>query len=90
MLPRGASLDDPINKTIQSLNAKLSSLADNETVFFQDFGLSLVEPDGSISPEVMPDRLHVAMPGFLRWMEVMKPALDAILSGGVTVDTSSQ
>jgi len=80
VLPRGASLDDPINKTIQSLNAKLSSLADNETVFFQDFGPSLVEPDGSISPEVMPDRLHVAMPGFLRWMEAMKPTLERLLT----------
>jgi hypothetical protein len=27
----------------------------------------------------MPDKLHVAGPGYVRWMEAMSPTLDALL-----------
>ena len=55
-------------------------LADNSRVFYLDVGDKLVEQDGSISREVMPDKLHVAAPGFARWMDAMKPTLDKLLN----------
>jgi len=79
VLPRGPSLQGPKNEKVAPLNAKIQALADNKKVFYLDVGPSLAEPDGSISPEVTPDRLHVAMPGFLRWMEAMKPTLEGLL-----------
>lgn len=82
VLPRGASMEDPINARIADLNQRLSALAaaNPDRVTFLDVGPALVEPDGSISPEVMPDRLHVAMPGYERWLEVMKPVLINMLA----------
>lgn len=80
ILPRGESIEDSVNETIRQTNAKLASLADNKRVFYLDVGNKLVEPDGSISSEIMPDKLHVAGPGYIRWMEAMKPTLDRLLS----------
>ena len=69
----------PHNENVQRLNAKIQALADGKRVFFLDVGPSLVEPDGSILPEVMPDGGHVSLPGFLRWMKAMKPTLQSLL-----------
>ena len=80
ILPRGESIEDSVNETIRQTNAKLALLADNKRVFYLDVGSKLVEPDGSISSEIMPDKLHVAGPGYIRWMEAMKPTLDRLLS----------
>lgn len=82
VLPRGASIEDPINARIADLNQRLSALAaaNPDRVTFLDVGPALIEPDGSISPEVMPDRLHVAKPGYERWLEVMKPVLINMLA----------
>jgi hypothetical protein len=55
-------------------------MADGRGVFFLDVGAKLAEPDGSIRPEVMPDGLHVAGPGYLRWLDAMGPTLNQLLA----------
>jgi|UniRef100_UPI0037833C4B lysophospholipase L1-like esterase len=80
ILPRGASIKDEINGAIRQTNAKLATLSDQKQVFYLDVGDQLVEPDGSISPAVMPDKLHVAGPGYTRWMKAMGPTLDKLLN----------
>jgi len=78
VLPMRVSAD-PHNENVKRLNAEIQALADGKRVFFLDVGPSLVEPDGSILPEVMPDGGHVALPGFIRWMAAMKPTLESLL-----------
>ena len=80
ILPRGASVKDEINEAIRQTNAKLATLADQKQVFYLDVGDKLVEPDGTIAKEVMPDKLHVAGTGYTRWMEAMRPTLDKLLN----------
>ena len=80
ILPRGASIKDEINGAIRQTNTKLAALADHKQVFFLDVGDKLIEPDGSISPAVMPDKLHVAGPGYTRWMKAMGPTLGKLLN----------
>jgi len=80
ILPRGDSIKDAINESIRLINSKLSALADGKKVFYLDVGDKLIEPDGSISPAVMPDKLHVAGPGYTRWMEALGPTLDKLLN----------
>lgn len=80
ILPRGASIKDGINESIRQTNTKLATLADQKKVFYLDVGDKLIEPDGSISPAVMPDKLHVAGPGYTRWMEAMGPTLEKLLN----------
>ncbi len=80
ILPRGPSIKTEINESIRQTNTKLATLADQKKVFYLDVGDKLTEPDGSISPAVMPDKLHVAGPGYIRWMEAMGPTLDQLLN----------
>ncbi|MEI6422030.1 MAG: GDSL-type esterase/lipase family protein [Lentisphaerota bacterium] len=79
ILPCGDSIRDPKCEIRRQANAKTALLADNKTVFFLDIGDKLVEPDGTIRNDVMPDRLHVAMPGYIRWLNAMSPTLDTLL-----------
>jgi lysophospholipase L1-like esterase len=80
LLPRGASIKDEINESIRRTNTKLATLADQKQVFYLDVGHKLVEPDGTIAKAVMPDKLHVAAPGYTRWLEAMSPTLDLLLN----------
>ena len=79
ILPRGAGIKDPIDETIRQSNAQIAMLADNKTVFYLDVRDALLEPDGTISREIMPDKLHPAKPGFDRWMNVLSPVLNKML-----------
>ncbi|RFC45725.1 MAG: Lysophospholipase L1 [Verrucomicrobia bacterium] len=80
ILPRGVSTKDEINASIRQTNAKIAALSDQKHVFYLDVGDKLVEPDGTISPTVMPDKLHVAGPGYIRWLEAMQPTLETLLN----------
>lgn len=78
ILPRAGAANDKVFQ----INPLLAEMADNQRVFYLDVGPAIVEADGSILPEVMPDGLHVAMPGYIRWMDAMKPKLSEILQAG--------
>lgn len=80
ILPRGESLNDPINEKVRTVNKELARHADGTSIFFLDVGDALAEPDGTLLKEVFPDRLHVAMPGFIRWIDVMAPEVNKLLA----------
>jgi lysophospholipase L1-like esterase len=50
-------------------------LADGEGVHFLEIGDVFLEPDGSISKEIMPDLLHLSPAGYQRWAEALAPKL---------------
>lgn len=79
ILPRGGSVKEAVNRKIEEVNMKVGALTDGKRVFFLDVTSALVEPDGSILKEVMPDKLHVAMPGFERWMAKLEPAVKEMM-----------
>lgn len=82
VLPRGRLLNDPsFAEKRRDVNAGLARLADGKDVVFLDVGPALAEADGAILPEVMPDGLHLAMPGLTRWLDAMGPVLDPLLVG---------
>jgi hypothetical protein len=56
-------------------------LADNKTVFFMDISEKLVEPDGTIGKEVMPDGLHPGEMGYIRWADAIILTLDKLFAG---------
>ena len=81
ILPRGRSIHEAaFGERLREVNARLATMADGRSIFFLDVGARLAEPDGSILPEVMPDGLHVAGPGYLRWLDAMRPTLDQLLA----------
>lgn len=78
LLPRGAA-DDPHRDRIRSLNEAFSRMA-GPGIRFLDFGDRLLEPDGSISRDVMYDGLHPTEEGYRRWAEAMMPVLREMLA----------
>jgi lysophospholipase L1-like esterase len=71
VFPRGAEPDNPFRAAIAEINAGLARLADDEQVFFMDIGPAFLEPDGTLSTEVMPDGLHPNTRGYRIWAEAI-------------------
>ena len=72
VFPRGAAADNPFRATIKEMNGKLATLADNRQVFFKDIGATFLEPDGSMSTDVMPDGLHPSAKGYQIWADAIR------------------
>jgi beta-glucosidase len=78
IFPRGEKPDAQREK-----NAKASELAskvaDGKMVHYLDIGKSFLEPDGTLTKEVMPDRLHPNAHGYEIWAEAMEPKVAQLL-----------
>ena len=72
VFPRNAQADNPMRATIKEINAKLAKLADNRQVFFMDIGAKFLQPDGTLSTEVMADGLHPTAKGYQIWADAIR------------------
>lgn len=64
-------------------NAKASELAsraaDGKTVHYVDIGAKFLEPDGTLSREIMPDALHLSPRGYRIWAEAIEPKIKELM-----------
>jgi lysophospholipase L1-like esterase len=72
VFPRGQKADDPLRAKIAEINRRAEKLADGKRVVFLDFGSKLVEKDGTISAEIMPDFLHLSAKGYQIWADAIE------------------
>jgi beta-glucosidase len=49
---------------------------------FLPIGQVFLEDDGSISPEIMPDALHLTTAGYKQWRDAIEPTLQRMLADG--------
>lgn len=75
IFPRGKKADDPLRAKIKAVNAEIAKLADGDKVLYVDFGDKFLQPDGTISPEIMPDFLHLSPKGYEIWADAIAPFL---------------
>ena len=80
IFPRGQK-PDAIRAKVDDVNRRLARLDDRDDVTFLDIGAKFLEPDGSISVEVMYDYLHPTAKGYAIWSAAMAPALERLLAG---------
>jgi lysophospholipase L1-like esterase len=78
ILPR-APKPDAGRAKINEVNALLAKLDGQNGVTYLDVGPKLIEPDGSITREVMGDFLHPTEKGYARWAEAMELVLARLL-----------
>jgi lysophospholipase L1-like esterase len=78
IFPR-ATPGDPIRDRVQEANAILAKHADGKRVRFLDIGPKFLEPDGTLSPGVMPDLLHPSEKGYRIWADAIKAPLADLL-----------
>jgi lysophospholipase L1-like esterase len=73
IFPRREQPSDPARAWIKSVNALIAKLADGHKVIFVDFSDKFLQPDGTISREVMPDFLHPGPKGYQIWADAIQP-----------------
>ena len=52
---------------------------DGQHVRFLDIGSQFIQPDGTISKDMMRDYLHLSPTGYRLWAEAIEPELAAML-----------
>jgi len=73
VFPRGAEPTGEYREPIRRINELIANLDDGEHVRFLDIGERFLEPDGSISTEVMGDGLHPTALGYQIWADAVMP-----------------
>ncbi len=86
VFPREERPDGELRRLNDRLNELLQSLADGQRVVFLDINRELLQPDGTLSRDIMPDLLHPNEQGYRIWARAMEPTL-ARLFGDTPVPT---
>ena len=79
IFPRGRK-PDAIRAQVDEVNRRIARLDERDEVTFLDIGAKFLEPDGTISQEVMYDYLHPSAKGYAIWSAAMSPVLARLLS----------
>ncbi len=75
IFPRGEDGFDPKRLNNLAINQRIQRFADGDRVQFLEIGDHFLLPDGTISKEIMPDRLHLSPAGYQIWADALEPKL---------------
>ncbi|MEJ2385587.1 MAG: GDSL-type esterase/lipase family protein [Xanthomonadales bacterium] len=78
ILPYGAQPGTPERAQVAEANLKIAGLGDRERVHFHDIGAAFLQPDGTISPDIMADFLHPTEAGYAVFAEQLNPLLEEL------------
>jgi lysophospholipase L1-like esterase len=79
VFPRDGQPNTPNRVKIKEINSSIAKLDDGRHVKYLDIGEKFLEPDGTMSKEVMPDFLHPNDKGYQIWTDAMQEALASLL-----------
>lgn len=79
IFPRGATAQDPLRQNNEATNKLLAQYAGHWNIRYLDLGPKFLAADGTLSPEIMPDRLHLSPKGYQIWADAVVPELKAAL-----------
>ena len=82
IFPRGATTNDALRVRNDTVNQAMKVCLDgmkSERVLVCDFNSKLLEPDGTLTKEMMADLLHPGAHGYEIWAAELKPYLDYAL-----------
>ncbi len=80
ILPRAHNAQNHVRERIIFVNTNLKQLADNKRVFYIDIGDKLLDSDGTLSTDTMPDFLHPSPAGYEKMFTAIKPLVDKLYS----------
>ena len=75
----GDQKDSPLRRKTEEVNAGIAKLADGKAIRFLGIGPKFLNPDGSISTELVPDGHHPNEQGYVVWAEAMKDSIVELL-----------
>ena len=79
IFPTGEGPDNFRRVKIREANRLIEKVVDGKMSFFIDIGHVFLEKDGTISPEIMPDYLHLSHQGYQLWAEAIEPSVRRLL-----------
>ena len=69
----------PQREKIAKANKIASKIADGKMIHYLDIGLKFLQPDKSISKEIIPDFLHLTPKGYQIWDEAIEPTVAKLM-----------
>jgi lysophospholipase L1-like esterase len=80
VFPRGEKPDDFLRGVNDRVNKIIKGYADGRHVHFLDINAALLNADGTLGKDVMPDLLHPNEKGYEIWQRAMAPTLQKLLT----------
>ena len=80
VFPRSAKPDSTRDR-VRAVNEKIKGLDDGQSVKYLDISQVFLNPDGTISKEIMPDYLHLSPKGYRLWADAIEPTLWTMMEG---------
>jgi len=80
IFPRGQK-PSAVRERLKSVNQQIARLDNGSHVRFLDLEKAFLDEDGTISPKIMPDYLHLSRQGYRIWADAMEPLLWSMLDG---------
>ena len=80
VFPRGEKASpNPAREKLKQVNAIIAKLHDGQHIHYLDIGEKFLQPDGSLSKDVMPDFLHLSPAGYQIWADAISPKLAELM-----------
>lgn len=80
VFPRGEKASpNPARDKLKEVNFIIAKLDDGKSIHFLDIGEKFLQPDGSLSKEIMPDFLHLSAAGYQIWADAIGPKLAELM-----------
>lgn len=80
VFPRGEKPSPNLGREkLAKVNEIIAKLDDGKNIHFLDIGAKFLQPDGSISKEIMPDFLHLSAAGYQIWADAISPKLAELM-----------
>jgi lysophospholipase L1-like esterase len=79
IFPRGETPTDKLRQQNEETNGIIKNLADNKTVFYMDIGAKFLQPDGTLSRDIMPDLLHPNAKGYEIWAQATEAKVKELM-----------
>jgi lysophospholipase L1-like esterase len=68
-----------VRDKLTAVNQQIAKLDDGSNVRYLDIGKAFLQPDGTLSKDVMPDYLHLSSKGYQIWADAIEPVLWSML-----------
>ena len=78
IFPHGPLPTDSPRGPIKQVNELISHYADGKKVIYIDFADKFLQPDGTLTKDIMPDFLHPSEKGYEIWANAIQSQIDAI------------
>jgi lysophospholipase L1-like esterase len=80
VFPRGErATPNPGREKLKEVNAIVSKLDDGKQIHYLDIGSKFLQPDESISKDIMPDYLHLSATGYQIWADAIEAKLAELM-----------